>query len=107
MWIDATVAAGMLFNPKESQVADKVGFAMAPTGVTPKGSSWLWSWSLAIPKSSKQEAAAKQFVQWATSKDYIKLVAKDLGWTSVPPGTRISTYKQPEYQKAARLPALC
>jgi len=101
MWIDATVAAGMLFNPKESQVADKVGFAMAPTGVTPKGSSWLWSWSLAIPKSSRQEAAAKQFVQWATSKDYIKLVAKDLGWTSVPPGTRISTYKQPEYQKAA------
>lgn len=101
MWIDATVAAGMLFNPKESQVADKVGFAQAPTGVTAKGSSWLWSWALAVPKSSKQDDAAKKFVQWATSKEYIKLVAKDLGWISVPPGTRISTYNQPEYVKAA------
>ena len=27
MWIDATVAGGMLFDPKQSQVADKVGFA--------------------------------------------------------------------------------
>lgn len=101
IWIDATVAAGLLFNPKESQVADKVGFAQAPTGVTPKGSSWLWSWALAVPKSSRQQAAAKQFAQWATSKDYIRLVAKDQGWTSVPPGTRLSTYQQPEYQKAA------
>jgi sorbitol/mannitol transport system substrate-binding protein len=101
MWIDATVAAGMLFNPKESQVADKVGFAQAPVAVTTKGSSWLWSWSLAIPKSSKQEEAAKKFTEWATSKDYVKLVAKDLGWTSVPPGTRQSTYSLPEYQKAA------
>ncbi|QOD81177.1 ABC transporter substrate-binding protein [Chromobacterium haemolyticum] len=101
IWVDATVAAGLLFNPKESQVADKVGFAQAPTGVTPKGSSWLWSWALAVPQSSRQQAAAKQFAQWATSKDYIRLVAKDQGWTSVPPGTRLSTYQQPEYLKAA------
>ncbi|WP_043633473.1 ABC transporter substrate-binding protein [Chromobacterium haemolyticum] len=101
IWIDATVAAGLLFNPKESQVADKVGFAQAPTGVTPKGSSWLWSWALAVPQSSRQQAAAKQFAQWATSKDYIRLVAKDQGWTSVPPRTRLSTYQQPEYLKAA------
>ena len=26
MWIDATSAAGYIYNPKESQVADKVGF---------------------------------------------------------------------------------
>ncbi len=101
MWIDATVAAGMLFNPAESQVADKVGFAQAPVAVTPKGSSWLWSWALAIPKSSKVQDAAKKFAAWATSKEYIQLVAKDKGWTSVPPGTRDSTYAQPEYLEAA------
>lgn len=38
---------------------------------------------------------------WATSKDYVKLVAEDLGWASAPPGTRKSTYDNPEYQKAA------
>jgi sorbitol/mannitol transport system substrate-binding protein len=101
MWIDATVAAGMLYNKQQSQVADKIGFAAAPVAVTPKGSHWLWSWSFAIPKTSKSQDAAKKFAEWATSKQYIELVAKDEGWASVPPGTRKSTYANPEYQKAA------
>jgi sorbitol/mannitol transport system substrate-binding protein len=101
MWIDATVAAGMLYNKAQSQVADKVGFAAAPTAVTPKGSHWLWSWSFAIPKTSKSQDAAKKFAEWATSKQYIELVAKDEGWASVPPGTRKSTYARPEYKQAA------
>ncbi|HEY3599529.1 MAG TPA: sugar ABC transporter substrate-binding protein [Paraburkholderia sp.] len=101
MWIDATVAAGMLYNKQQSQIADKVGFAAAPTQVTPNGSHWLWAWALAIPKSSKQQDAAKKFIAWATSKQYIELAAKDEGWASVPPGTRQSTYKRPEYQQAA------
>jgi sorbitol/mannitol transport system substrate-binding protein len=101
MWIDATVAAGMLYNKKDSKIADTVGFAAAPTEVTAKGSHWLWSWALAIPKTSKSPDAAKKFIEWATSKEYIGLVAKDEGWASVPPGTRQSTYKNPEYQAAA------
>ena len=41
MWIDATVAASFVSNPKESKVADKVGYALAPTRAsarTPTGS---------------------------------------------------------------------
>nr|WP_242538791.1 sugar ABC transporter substrate-binding protein [Trinickia acidisoli] len=101
MWIDATVAAGMLYNKNQSQVADKIGFAAAPTAVTPNGSHWLWAWALAIPKTSKKQDDAKKFVEWATSKDYIQLVAKDEGWASVPPGTRESTYNNPNYVQAA------
>ena len=101
MWIDATVAAGMLYNKSQSQVADKIGFAAAPVAVTPKGSHWLWSWSFAVPKTSKSQDAAKKFAEWATSKQYIELVAKDEGWASVPPGTRKSTYARPEYRQAA------
>ena len=101
MWIDATVAAGMLYNKQQSQVADKIGFAAAPVATTPKGSHWLWSWALGIPKTSKSQDAAKKFITWATSKQYIQLVAKDEGWSSVPPGTRISTYQTPSYQQAA------
>src|ERR1700754_3434306 len=101
MWIDATVAAGMLYNKTQSQISDKIGFAAAPIAVTPKGSHWLWSWSLAIPKTSKQQDAAKKFAAWATSKEYIEMVAKDEGWASVPPGTRQSTYQRPEYKQAA------
>jgi sorbitol/mannitol transport system substrate-binding protein len=101
MWIDATVAAGMLYNKQQSQIADKVGFAAAPIEVTPRGAHWLWAWALAIPKSSKQADAAKKFIEWATSKEYIKMVAQDEGWASAPPGTRKSTYALPQYQAAA------
>ncbi|HEV3425524.1 MAG TPA: sugar ABC transporter substrate-binding protein [Paraburkholderia sp.] len=101
MWIDATVAAGMLYNKQQSQIADKVGFAAAPTEVTPNGAHWLWAWALAIPKSSKQADAAKKFIAWATSKEYVEMVAKDEGWASAPPGTRLSTYARPEYKAAA------
>ncbi|HEX4679602.1 MAG TPA: sugar ABC transporter substrate-binding protein [Gaiellaceae bacterium] len=101
MWVDATVAAGQLTDPTKSQVAKDIGFAYAPTKVTPLGSHWLWSWSLGIEASSKNQDAAFKFLTWATSKDYIKLVAAKNGWASVPPGTRVSTYKNPSYKKAA------
>ena len=101
MWIDATVAAGLLSNPEVSQVADQVGFAPAPIESYPNGSNWLWSWALAIPQTSRSPEAAQRFITWATSKDYIQLVADESGWVSVPPGTRTSTYENSEYQKVA------
>lgn len=101
MWVDATVAAGKLSDPKESQVANTVGFARAPIASYPNGSNWLWAWSLAIPSTTKSPEAAQKFVAWATSKSYVQLVADRRGWTSAPPGTRKSTYDNPNYQKAA------
>ena len=101
MWIDATIAASFITDPKQSKVADKVAFAQAPTAVTPKGANWLWAWALAIPSGSKKVDAAQKFVTWATSKEYIELVAKTNGWGHVPTGTRKSTYDNPEFQKAA------
>ncbi|MGY0399630.1 MAG: ABC transporter substrate-binding protein [Ostreibacterium sp.] len=101
MWVDATSAAGRVYNPKESVVATKTGFVSAPTQVSDKGNGWFWSWSLAIPKSSRKVAIAKSFVKWATSQEYVALVGKEKGWTLVPPGTRKSTYDNPAYIKAA------
>ncbi|MEO9901396.1 MAG: sugar ABC transporter substrate-binding protein, partial [Nisaea sp.] len=43
--------------------------------------------------------AAKKFIDWATSKEYLELVAEKEGWANVPPGTRTSLYENPEYQK--------
>ncbi|WP_046114177.1 ABC transporter substrate-binding protein [Aquincola tertiaricarbonis] len=102
MWIDATIAASFISDPKQSKVADKVAFAQAPTQVTPKGANWLWAWALAVPASSKHQAEAQKFINWATSKDYIKLVGKEQGWAAVPTGTRKSTYATPEFMKAAK-----
>jgi len=99
MWIDATVAASFVTNPNDSQVADKVGFALAPDNGLGKRGNWLWAWSLAIPAGTQKEAAAKKFIEWATSKEYLELVAAEEGWANVPPGTRTSLYENPEYQK--------
>ena len=99
MWIDATVAASFVTNPNDSTVADKVGFALAPNseGVEQKA-NWLWAWALAIPAGTQKADAAKQFIEWATSTDYIELVAENEGWANVPPGARTSLYENPNYK---------
>jgi sorbitol/mannitol transport system substrate-binding protein len=99
MWIDATVAASFVTNPKDSKVHDKVGFALAPDNGLGKRGNWLWAWSLAVPAGSKKAEAAQKFVSWATSKEYLALVASKEGWANVPPGTRTSLYANPEYAK--------
>ncbi|MEO0625190.1 MAG: sugar ABC transporter substrate-binding protein [Pseudomonadota bacterium] len=98
MWIDATVAASFVTNPDDSTVADSVGFALAPDTGLGKRSNWLWAWALAIPAGTQQQAEAKQFIEWATSKDYIALVAENEGWANVPPGARSSLYETAEYK---------
>ena len=100
IWLDATSAAGTVYDKKQSQVADHVGFAALPTGSFTGGPTWLWSWNLAIPASSKQADAARQFITWATSKEYVQLVAKTDGWVNIPPGTRASS-NTAEYKQAA------
>jgi len=101
MWVDATVAASTLFNPKKSNVAGAVSYAPAPIGADDRGSAWLWIWSLAIPASTHHAEEAQDFIAWATSRKYIELVAKEEGWGAVPPGTRYSTYYNKHYQLAA------
>ncbi|UNK38906.1 sugar ABC transporter substrate-binding protein [Shinella sp. H4-D48] len=101
MWIDATVAASFVSNPKDSTVADKVGYAIFPDTGNGNHGHWLWSWNLAVPASSTKAEAAQKFIAWATSKGYTELVASKEGWANVPPGTRTSLYKNADYEKAA------
>ena len=101
MWIDATIAASFVTDPKQSKVADKIAFAQSPIAVTKRGANWLWAWALGIPAGTKQAADAKTFIEWATSKEYIELVASKNGWASVPTGTRASTYANKNFTDAA------
>src|SRR4051794_27944051 len=101
MWYDATVAAGLL-EAKDSPVKGKNGYALAPVKKT-KASGWLWSWALAIPKSSPDPTDAWKYISWATSQGYIKAAGTKTkgGWAALPPGTRKSLYEIPQYKKAA------
>lgn len=101
MWVDATVAAGFLSDPTQSEIAGSVGFAKAPVGPVEKGNHWLWSWNLGIPVTTEHPEEALQFITWATSRDYINLVGETNGWQTIPPGTRVSTYENQQYLDAA------
>lgn len=102
IWIDASVAASFVSDPRQSEVSDRVGFALFPTrGKLQNHGNWLWAWSFVIPATSTKVDAAKTFVEWATGKGYMRLVASESGWADVPPGTRQSLYASAEYQQAA------
>ena len=102
MWYDATVAAGFL-EAKDSPVKGKNGFAFAPHFKT-KSTGWLWTWALAIPKSSPDPTDAWKYIAWATGAQYLKAAGSRVkgGWAAIPPGTRFSTYRIPQYKKAAQ-----
>jgi polyol transport system substrate-binding protein len=101
MWYHATVAAGFYEDPANSKVVGKIGYAAAPHEVVDKG-GWLYTWALAMLSGSQHKQQAFEFMTWATSKDYIKLVGQKYGWPKIPSGTRYSTYKLPDYQKVAK-----
>lgn len=101
MWIDATIAASFVTDPAQSKVAADIAFAQAPQETTTKGANWLWAWSLAIPAGTDNAEDAQAFIEWATSKEYIELVAETNGWARVPTGTRQSTYDNAAFQEAA------
>lgn len=96
MWIDATIA-GSFINIEE------IAYAQSPNAGFPNGASWLWAWGLAVPAGTSNTEQAMNFIEWATSKEYIQAVANhpDFSWSSVPTGTRASTYAIPEFQEIA------
>jgi sorbitol/mannitol transport system substrate-binding protein len=101
MWYDATVAAGLL-EASDSPVKGKNGYVFAPTEKT-SSSGWLWTWALAIPKTSSKQDLAWKYISFATGPQYLKEAGSKIsgGWAALPPGTRKSTYEIPEYKKAA------
>jgi sorbitol/mannitol transport system substrate-binding protein len=100
MWYDATSAADLLADPKLNPQAANTGFAYQPTKEISSG--WLWAWAFAIEKNTQHQDAAIAFVKWATSKDYVQLVANTEGWGSAPSGARVSTYEDPGYKEYAQ-----
>ena len=96
MWFDATVAAGFL---QGGNLGDDLGVALAPTGPAGLPAGWLWTWSFAIPENTENTEAAWEFISWATSEEFITISGEngDGGWAAAPPGSRTSTYENPEY----------
>jgi len=68
---DIDFGAQVYENPAVSNVAGKVAYALPPAG--PQGRfSNIWSWGLAISKSSKSTKASWLLTEWATSQQVLR-----------------------------------
>jgi sorbitol/mannitol transport system substrate-binding protein len=101
MWYDATSATSVIEDPASSKVVGKNGYAWAPTQ-TGQASGWLYTWSLSMPTTTPYKQQAWEFMSWMTSKSYIELVGHRLGWSHVPPGSRLSSYRIPQYRRLSK-----
>jgi multiple sugar transport system substrate-binding protein len=54
-------------NPSVSKVIGKMGYTLAPAGPGGKHTPLMGNWLLAIPKASKNQRLAYEFIVWATS----------------------------------------
>ncbi len=74
MYLDATVIFGPVRNPLLSRIDGKVSYVLHPSGV--KTSSQSGGLGLAIPKNSGRAEAAFLLLQWLTSREQDKAVAR-------------------------------
>lgn len=90
---DASLFASIFLDPKQSTVADKVGFKALPAASADGAHTAMWSWGLSIPAKSAKKDAAWLFVQWATSPWVTEQVSlKTLA------SSRQSTWASADYQ---------
>ena len=85
---------GDLENPELSEVVGKVTIAAHPGQVNPS-SSMIGAWMVGIPKDSRNQDAAFDFIQFLTSAEVQEMMADETG---IPP-TRHSVHQIPELEE--------
>jgi multiple sugar transport system substrate-binding protein len=88
---DANSLYKNLTDPEKSQVADKVGFAVFPSGSAGSKPYNITSWGLAMNSKAVDKEASWAFMEWATSKEVV-LKTQQKG----NPGARTSVWDNPE-----------
>lgn len=91
IYTDASVFYSNMLDPEQSQVIDQVGFAQFPAGPNGSRPYSIVSWGVSIPKTSKNQGAAWEFIKWATGKEItLKTQNRQV------PSARTSAWDNPE-----------
>jgi len=94
MMLDALGVLSAALDKKQSQVADKVSFALPPAG--PAGfKPQIAAHALQIPAGVKDKGPGWEFIKWATSKEILRKEAMEKSHLAVP---RASVLSDPEYK---------
>jgi len=89
---EANLFASVYEDPKQSKVADDVGYALTPLGPGGKRAAAAWVWSMSMNSASAHKDAAWLFLEWVTSKPV--MVKMHLAGNMNP--VRQSAWKDPE-----------
>ncbi len=84
----------VMFEADGSPVRGKVGYLLPPSGAKGRQSS-LWMWSLGINAFSKHKEAGWLFIQWASSKPFLRRAAAYGNWMT----PRRSVWFDPDVKK--------
>jgi multiple sugar transport system substrate-binding protein len=84
-----------VLDPAVTKVAGKVAFIPIPKGTSGKGVGMMGNWLLGVPKASKNQQAAADFIKWMLQKDTQMTYAKNKGIPS-----RTSVLKDPSLTAA-------
>jgi multiple sugar transport system substrate-binding protein len=68
-----------VLDPSTSQVVGKVAFIPIPKGPSGKGVGMMGNWMLGVPKASKNQQAAADFIKWMLQADTQKTYAQNNG----------------------------
>ena len=77
-----------VLDPAVTKVKDKVAFIPIPKGKSGKGVGMMGNWMLGIPKASKNQQAAADFIKWMLQADTQKTYAQNNG---IPSRTSVLT----------------
>ena len=80
-------------RPGRTKVAGKVTFIPIPKGTSGKGVGMMGNWLLGVPKASKNQQAAADFIKWMLQKDTQMTYAKNNG---IPSRTSVLKDSQPD-----------
>ncbi len=84
-----------VLDPNASKVVGKVAFIPIPQGPSGKGIGMMGNWMLGVPKASKNQQAAADFIKWMLQADTQKTYAQNNGIPS-----RTSILKDADLNKA-------
>lgn len=85
-WIDATVAAGSLYNRRESKIATHLGYAAAPIAETPEAPLAVDLGACHPRLHPPPGKLPRPSSPGPPSSYHIRLVAATEGWVAAPPG---------------------
>jgi multiple sugar transport system substrate-binding protein len=93
LMVDSDHYVAFFEDEGHSELVGRIGYALPPAGPTGERRPNLWTWSLAMTAASRDKRAARDFITWAASKEFL---TRSAGEGNMNP-TRASTWDDPAF----------